>query len=178
MVSRCFSALLSRRAPQWRRHPCTPPRRHPWLCRRDALRFTSLMQQAFRRQCGGGLAQSEMLFQCQLLALLGGGPSPRYLPNKVVIWDDARRQEVSCYFGVCMRGREAAADARGFPQNGAAPCAARAAATCGDSRLLLSCRPARYPCALRSRPCACGTTPWPLRASTACASIACKTCPS
>jgi hypothetical protein len=50
-------------------------------------------QEMFYRPCGG-VRIVEMMFRTNIIALVGGGPSPKYPPHKVIIWDDHQNRSI------------------------------------------------------------------------------------
>jgi hypothetical protein len=46
------------------------------------------------RQLRGGIGHVEMLFRCNLMGLVGGGPTPHSAPHRVLIWDDHVPKEI------------------------------------------------------------------------------------
>mmetsp|Transcript_31523 Transcript_31523/g.74187 ORF Transcript_31523/g.74187 Transcript_31523/m.74187 type:complete len:566 (+) Transcript_31523:586-2283(+) len=46
------------------------------------------------RSLRGGIGKIEMLFRCNLMALVGGGTDPHAAPHRVLIWDDNVTKEI------------------------------------------------------------------------------------
>ena len=48
----------------------------------------------FCRRLNGGIGFVQILNKSNIFCLVGGGDSPKYAPNKLLIWDDKKRKEI------------------------------------------------------------------------------------
>nr|UDO47300.1 WD40 domain [Pandoravirus massiliensis] len=61
----------------------------------------------YRRDLGGGIAMASALLRTNLIALVGGGPTPCFPPDRVMLWDDYRGANIAeLRFNTPVRGVE------------------------------------------------------------------------
>ncbi|AGO85891.1 WD40-repeat containing protein [Pandoravirus salinus] len=66
----------------------------------------------YGRDLGGGAGLATVLFRSNIIALVGGGPDPRFRNDRVMLWDDCRNQTIAeLCFNSTVRGVEMVRDA-------------------------------------------------------------------
>lgn len=66
----------------------------------------------YERDLGGGTGLATVLFRSNIVALVGGGPNPRFRNDRVMLWDDCRNQSIAeLCFNSTVRGVEMVRDA-------------------------------------------------------------------